>query len=225
MSEGRPSITVAVDVVLFAVQHAELYTLLIERGRPPFQGMWAFPGGMVEVDEPLVQAARRELAEETGIQEVPFLAQLAAFGDPGRDPRGRVVSIAYWGLVPRMVTPRGADDAAKARWWPLSALPALAFDHEHILQCACHRLQAAVQHDLRLLFHLVPAPFVLRELQNAYEAILGHATDKRNFRRHILQQGWLEEVGIRTHDGPGRPAREFRPLPHVIPPSPEDRCA
>lgn len=224
MPEGRSEIRVAVDVVLFAVQGTELYTLLVERGRPPFQGMWAFPGGMVEVDEPLVTAARRELAEETGIEEVPFLAQLATFGAPGRDPRGRVISVVYWGLMPQMPTPRGADDAARAQWWPITSTPPLAFDHELILQCACRRLQTAVQRDLRLLFHLVPAPFVLRELQNAYEAVLGHTTDKRNFRRYVLQHGWLEEVGIRVHDGPGRPAREFRPHQEAIPPSPEDRC-
>ncbi len=222
--EGRTSITVAVDVVLFAVHDKRLHTLLIRRGRPPFEGMWAFPGGIVEPEEPLEAAARRELAEETGLSDVPYLVQLGAFGDPERDPRGRVISVAYWGLVPDLAEVRGADDAAAARWWPVACPPPLAFDHATILECALRRARQAVQQDLRLLFYLVPAPFILRELQEALEAVLGYKTDKRNFRRHILQHGWLEEVSVRVHNGPGRPAREYRPRSHAFPPSPGDRC-
>ncbi len=224
MCSGRLSLTVAVDVVLFAVQQKRLYTLLVERGRPPFQGMWAFPGGMVEPDEPLVAAACRELAEETGIRDVPYLTQLRTFGDPHRDPRGRVISVVYWGLTPELVPPRGADDAAKAQWWPVDAVPALAFDHQAILTCARHHLCREVQRDLRLLFHLLPPPFVLRELQEVYEVITGRPTDKRNFRRYVLQHPWLEELGIRAPQGPGRPARQYRPRPEALVPSPGDQC-
>ncbi len=224
MEEKSSSILVAVDVVLFAVRNKSLHVLLVERGRPPFQGMWAFPGGLVEPDEPLAQAARRELAEETGVRDVPFLTQLAAFGRPDRDPRGRVISVAYLGLTPRAWEVKGADDAARALWWPVDALPELAFDHGEILACARRRLQEMVEHDIRLLFHLVPTPFVLSELRHACEAALGRAVDKRNFRRALLRHDWLEPGGLRHNIGRGRPAREYRPRPDAVPPSPDDVC-
>lgn len=223
--EGRSSsIVVAVDVVLFAVRDRSLHVLLVERGRPPFQGMWAFPGGLVEPDEPLAQAARRELAEETGVRDVSFLTQLAVFGRPDRDPRGRVISVAYLGLTPRVWEVKGADDAARARWWPIDALPALAFDHQEIFACAWRRLQQMVERDIRFLFHLVPSPFVLSELRSTCEAVLGREVDKRNFRRALLRHDWLEPGDLRHNVGRGRPAREYRPRPGAVPPSPDDAC-
>lgn len=135
----RPAVTV--DAVVFARGGGGTSVLLIRRGKPPFEGKWALPGGFVEMDETLAQSAARELAEETGLTGVD-LEQLHAFGDPGRDPRGRTVSIAHWGVIEGRPPPvRGDDDAAEARWHDVDALPELAFDHAHILRMAVRRLR------------------------------------------------------------------------------------
>ncbi len=132
----RPSLTV--DVVLFRRGEQGEEVLLIRRAHPPFAGRWALPGGFVDEMEPLEKAARRELREETGIT-LPsgVLRQVGAFGEPGRDPRGWTVSVAFWAAVPRTTAPRAGDDAAEARWWPCAALPPLAFDHRQIIARAC----------------------------------------------------------------------------------------
>ncbi len=129
----RPALTV--DIVLIKEGGDGPEILLIERNHPPFAGHWALPGGFVDENEPLEAAARRELFEETGL-EPPELRQLGAFGDPGRDPRGWTVSVAFWTRITEAVTPRAGDDAAAARWWPLDALPPLAFDHADIVRQA-----------------------------------------------------------------------------------------
>lgn len=128
----RPS--VAVDIVLLAWRHNGLNVLLIQRHHEPFKGHWALPGGFVGVDESLEEAATRELAEETGIEQV-ILSQLHTYGDPQRDPRGRVISVAYWGMLTGDLgnAARGGDDAVEARWWPVAELPPLAFDHDIIV--------------------------------------------------------------------------------------------
>ncbi len=131
----RPALTA--DVVLFREREQGTEVLLIRRARPPFKGQWALPGGFVDEGEPLAQAARRELGEETGITlPVELFQQVAAFGEPGRDPRGWTVSIAFWAEVPPDAKPCAADDAAEARWWPVNALPPLAFDHAQIIAAA-----------------------------------------------------------------------------------------
>ncbi len=131
----RPALTA--DVVLFREGGEGTEVLLIRRGRPPFQGEWALPGGFVDEMEPPEAAARRELAEETGVElSEGALRQVAAFGEPGRDPRGWVVSIAFWGEAPADLVPRAADDAAEVRWWSLDNLPPLAFDHKRIIDAA-----------------------------------------------------------------------------------------
>lgn len=139
-SYERPSVTV--DVVLFAYRDDDLTVLLIRRKKWPYQGFWAIPGGFVEIDETLERAARRELCEETGVDDVA-LEQLYAFGDPGRDPRTRVISVVYMALAGagQVRHVQAADDAAEAQWWSMAELPELAFDHQRILRYAQQRLR------------------------------------------------------------------------------------
>ena len=202
----RPSVTA--DVIIFTLRQDDLQVLLVRRKLPPFQGMWAIPGGFVNIDEPLEEAALRELEEETGLRDV-YLEQLYTFGDPGRDPRGRVITVAYLSLVPAAtVRPRAGDDAAEARWWSVTDLPLLAFDHAGILTYALERLRYKLEYSA-VGFELLPQRFTLTDLQSAYETVLGEALDKRNFRRKILDADIIEETGdYRT--GEGRPARFYR---------------
>lgn len=199
----------AVDVVIFSLRNRALQVLLIRRRYPPFKGRWAIPGGFVHVDESLEQAARRELEEETGVRDV-YLEQLYTFGEPQRDPRGRVISVAYVALVPAAVTAQAGDDAAQAGWHPVQALPALAFDHAEIVHYALQRLRYKLEYTA-VGFELLPDEFTLSELQTAYEIVLGEQLDKRNFRRRILESGVLEETGrFREGEAQGRPARLYR---------------
>ena len=202
----RPSVTA--DVIIFTLRQDDLQVLLVRRKLPPFQGMWAIPGGFVNIDEPLEEAALRELEEETGLRDV-YLEQLYTFGDPGRDPRGRVITVAYLSLVPAAtVRPRAGDDAAEARWWSVTDLPPLAFDHAGNLAQALERLRYKLEYSA-VGFELLPQRFTLTDLQSAYETVLGEALDKRNFRRKILDADIIEETGdYRT--GEGRPARFYR---------------
>jgi 8-oxo-dGTP diphosphatase len=202
----RPSVTV--DVIIFTLGGSVLQVLLIQRGNPPFEEMWAIPGGFVGIDESLEGAAIRELEEETGVQDV-YLEQLYTFGDPGRDPRGRVITVAYFALVPAdAVQPHAGHDAADARWWSVYDLPPLAFDHEDILAYALQRLRYKLEYTA-VGFELLPEVFTLSELQAAYEIILGEQLDKRNFRRKILSADVIEETG-EYRAGEGRPAKLYR---------------
>ena len=188
----RPSVTV--DVIIFTLRQGNLQVLLVRRAFPPCQDMWAIPGGFVEIDEALEDAARRELEEETGVHDV-YLEQLYTFGDPERDPRGRVITVAYFALVPAAeIQPRGGDDAAEARWWPAHHPPPLAFDHAEILDYALQRLRYKLEYSA-VGFELLPERFTLSALQDAYQTILGEGLDKRNFRRKILQGEVIEETG------------------------------
>lgn len=199
----------AVDVVIFSLRQRDLQLLLVRRRYPPFKGRWAIPGGFVHVAESLEQAARRELEEETGVQAV-YLEQLYTFGEPRRDPRGRVISVAYVALVPADVTARAGDDAAQADWHSAYALPALAFDHAEIVQYALQRLRYKLEYTA-VGFELLPHEFTLSELQAAYETVLGERLDKRNFRRRLLEAGILEETErYREGESQGRPARLYR---------------
>jgi 8-oxo-dGTP diphosphatase len=188
----RPALTV--DCVVFAVIDEQLRVLLIRRAHAPFADGWALPGGFVDMDEDLETAARRELEEETGLRDL-FLEQLYTFGSPARDPRGRVVSVAYYALTDlggRSV--EAASDASAADWFAVDDLPDLAFDHAAILACALERLRGKVRY-APLGFELLPRRFTLTQLQRLYEIILGRELDKRNFRRKIHGMGLLVDTG------------------------------
>src|SRR6187455_424752 len=183
-----PRAALTVDCVVFGLDDSELKVLLIERALEPFKGKWALPGGFVRVDETLDDAARRELEEEAGLKDV-FLEQLYTFGEVKRDPRERVVSVAYYALVnlPEQAV-KGATDARDAAWFAVSDLPTLAFDHEKILAVALERLKGKVRYQ-PIGFELLPPKFTLSQLQRLYEALLGVEMDKRNFRKKILSMG------------------------------------
>lgn len=202
----RPSVTV--DLVIFTLLQGTLHSLLVKRKNWPFAGAWALPGGFVQMDESLEQAALRELQEETGVEDV-YLEQLYTFGAPDRDPRTRVITVTYFALVPAdRVQPRPATDVVDVGWFPVYDPPALAFDHRQILDYAITRLRNKLQYTA-LAFELLPAEFTLTELQEAYEHILNEELDKRNFRRKILSAGILEETGRRRVGG-HRPAKLYR---------------
>lgn len=202
----RPAVTV--DCVVFGYDDERLKLLLIERRDEPFRGRWALPGGFVRGDESLEAAALRELREETGITEV-YLEQLYTFGAPGRDPRGRVISIAYYALLrPSLHTLAASTDAVRAAWFRVAELPDLAFDHAAITRVALRRLQAKVRYE-PIGFELLPSRFTLSELQTLYEALLERPLDKRNFRKKILAMGVLKPL-TEQRKGVGRSARLFR---------------
>lgn len=205
----RPAVTV--DIILFTFYDNDLKVLLIERKHPPFEATWALPGGFVEIDEDVEDAALRELAEETNVTEV-YLEQLYTFGEPNRDPRTRVITVAYFALLSADQVARlqiqGASDAVNARWWSMYSLPALAFDHDRVLQYALQRLRWKLEWTA-LGFLLLPKEFTLSELQKVYETVLNEPLDKRNFRRKILATDVLEETG-NIREGDHRPAKLYR---------------
>ena len=198
-----------VDGVVFGFDGGELKVLLIQRGLEPFKGKWALPGGFVRVEETLDDAVRRELVEETGLDDI-FLEQLYTFGTVKRDPRERVVSVAYYALVKLSDHhAKAATDAAKAQWFPVSQLPKLAFDHADIVALALTRLQGKVRYQ-PIGFELLPPKFTLSDLQHLYEAILGTELDKRNFRKKVLGFGLMVPLSETQMSGRHRPAQLFR---------------
>jgi 8-oxo-dGTP diphosphatase len=212
----RPSVTV--DVVALMIRGGTLHVLLIRRGVAPFRGAWALPGGFVQMTEDLDDAARRELAEETAIRApITYLEQLYTFGKPGRDPRTRVISVAYYALFPDPASglpdapgePHGGTDATEAVWFPIDALPPLAFDHADILALALSRLRAKLGYS-SVAYALLPEEFTLTELQTVYEIILGRDLDKRNFRKKLLASEILEATPRQRRDGAHRPALLYR---------------
>lgn len=203
---GCPRITV--DVVIFALRNYSLHVLLTKRKQEPHEGMWAIPGGAVLPGEALRVAACRKLEEETGIGDV-FLEQLYTFGDPGRDPSQRVITVAYYAALPVA----GADDQTaehgeRVCWWPVESLPSLAFDHARIVEYGVTRLRYKLEYTA-VGFELLPDEFTLTELQTVYEIVLGGVLDKRNFRRKILGGNVIEGTGGRR-TGDGRPAKLYR---------------
>ena len=197
------------DCVVFGLDEGDLKVLLIQRDLKPFEGKWALPGGFVRVEESLENAARRELAEETGLRDI-FLEQLFTFGATDRDPRERVVSVAYYALVSLADhKPQAATDARQAAWFSVEAVPDLAFDHPHILATALARLRGKVRYE-PIGFELLPARFTLRQLQHLYEVVLQEPLDKRNFRKKILGMGLLVDTGELQQDVAHRAARLHR---------------
>ncbi len=206
-SHPRPA--VSADCVVFGLDDDDLKVLLIQRDNPPFEGCWALPGGFAQVGEAIEETARRELAEETGLERV-FLEQLYTFGDPHRDPREHVITVAYFALVNLSAhTVRPATDARNAAWFEIDDVPELAFDHNLILQTACQRLRGKIRY-VPIGFELLPRKFTLRQLQHLYEKILDRKLDKRNFRKKILKMDILAELDEIETDVAHRAARLYR---------------
>ena len=204
-----PRAALTVDCVVFGFDGAGLKVLLIRRALEPFKGTWALPGGFVRVGESLDDAARRELAEETGLEKV-YLEQLYTFGAADRDPREHVVSVAYYALV-KLSDHRAqaATDAADARWYAIAELPRLAFDHADIFALALARLRGKVRYQ-PIGFELLPPRFTLSELQHLYEAVLATQLDKRNFRKKVLGYKLLKALNETRISGRQRPAQLFQ---------------
>ena len=206
-----PPFAVTVDVALFTIRDDALQVLLIERGGEPYRGAWALPGGFVRLHEDLAQAATRELAEETGLAEgARHLEQLAAYGAPDRDPRMRVVTIAYWAICADLPTPRGGGDASSAGLVPVERVEGgavrLAFDHERIVRDAVERTRSAVEHTA-LAASFCPPEFTIRELRRVYEVIWGISLDPGNFQRYVRESGAFDQRAVQPlAAGRGRPA-------------------
>ena len=186
----HPSVTT--DCVIFGFDGTRLNVLLIERGIEPFKGRWAFPGGFMKMDEDAETGAKRELFEETGLKTA-YIRQFHAFTAPDRDPRERVITIAYYALV-RISDVKAGDDATKAQWFPIDKVPALAFDHDLILRKATNELRRQI-HFEPIGFELLPEKFTMTQLQHLYEAILGVKFDRRNFYTKMHNLGLLTQLG------------------------------
>ena len=212
MDVALPKMTVAVDLVILTVRQDLLCALVINRAIEPFKGQRALPGGFVLDDEDLEEAARRELGEETGLVEFRgHLEQLGTYGAPGRDPRGRVIAVAYLALAPDLPTPEAGSDAAAAEWVPVESLTGtLAFDHEQILRDAIDRARAKLEYT-PLAGAFCTETFTIAELRRVYEVVWGVTLDPRNFHRKVTStEGFVEPVGERTTRDGGRPAQLYR---------------
>lgn len=205
------NIKVAVDAVVFGYTSKEgLSLLLIKRNIKPYKDVWALPGGLVGDNEPLEDAVYRELREETGVS-INYLEQLYSFGEPGRDPRNRVISITYYGLVrPDAFTVKADTDAGDAAWFNIKSLPSLAFDHAKIIEAAHARLKSKILYE-PLGFELMEEKFPFSELEKLYMAVLDRPIDRRNFKKKVSKFGFLEETNEKQSlDGAGRPGNLFR---------------
>jgi 8-oxo-dGTP diphosphatase len=203
---ARPK--VAVDTVLFAISDGGLRSYLVPIRRGPSRGGWAFPGGLVRVGEMLDDAARRQLESSTGLREV-YLEQLFTFGDPSRDPNSHVVSVAYMALIPDpSAIKHAAADEPAGKWFEVSALPPLAYDHGLMAAYAQRRLKAKLEYT-NIAYSLLAPEFTFAELEKLYAVILGRPMDRRNFRRRIMAMGLLRKARA-TRRGPHRPAALYR---------------
>lgn len=204
-----PHPAVTVDCVVFGLDEGDLNVLLIQRDLDPYAGAWALPGGFVRLDENLDSAARRELQEETGVRDL-YLEQLYTFGEPDRDPRERVITVAYFAIVNLFEHPVAAStDARNAGWFRTDELPSLAFDHSGILEMALARLRAKVRYE-PIVFEFLPEKFTLRQVQELYERILGEPLDKRNFRKKLHATQLVEPLDEVEMDVAHRAAQLYR---------------
>ncbi|MFC0005135.1 NUDIX hydrolase [Micromonospora siamensis] len=214
-----PPFAVTADLVVLTVRADELAVLLVRRGIPPYEGAWALPGGFVGIDEDLPDAAVRELAEETGLPEpAGHLEQLGTYGHPGRDPRGRVVTVAWLALLPDLPTPVAGTDAAAAEWVPVTkvARDRLAFDHDRILADGLERARAKLEYT-PLAAAFCPPEFTVAQLRTVYETVWDTRLDPRNFHRKVTgTPGFVEPVGRSTEGDRGRPAQLFRRGPATL---------
>ncbi len=203
----RPALTT--DCVIFGFDSEKLKVLLIQRKFDPFKNQWAFPGGFVDMNENLETAAKRELYEETGLENV-YIEQLFTFGEPGRDPRGRVVSVIYYALVKLSdYKIHAGDDAGDARWFEIDKIPKLAFDHDKVLEKALERIKGKIIYQ-PIGFELLPEKFTLSQLQNLYEKILEKTLDKRNFRKKILSTKLLIKLDEKEQNVAHKPANFYK---------------
>ncbi len=222
---GFPPFAVTVDLVVLTVRQDALHVLLVTRGEEPFAGKLALPGGFVHADEGLERAAARELREETSLHKVPgHLEQLASYGNPDRDPRMRVVSVAFLALAPNLPDPVAGTDAAAAHWLPVSESLTrrgrLAFDHSQILRDGIERAKAKLEYT-PLATAFCPPEFTVAQLRHVYEAVWQEQLDPRNFHRKVTRTpGFLVDTGRSVNAGPGRPAALFRRghLETLVPP-------
>ena len=203
------SIKLTVDAVVFGYEEGKITVLLIKRKYEPFKNKWAIPGGFIQNDESLEQAVERELYEETGVK-INYLEQLYTFGEQKRDPRGRIVSIAYFGLVrPTAFKLFASTDAEDAQWFSIDELPELSFDHKEILELAIKRLQGKITYE-PIGFELLDKKFPFSDLEKLYSTLLGRKVDRRNFRKKIVGLNVLDELDEKVSKGSGRPANLFQ---------------
>jgi 8-oxo-dGTP diphosphatase len=203
-----PHPAVTTDIVVFTIREAHLKLLLIKRKGVPFKGSWALPGGFVSLDESVDEGAVRELEEETGVGGV-YLEQLYTFGAIKRDPRERVITIAYFALIPSdKIQIKAATDAEAVAWFAMDEIPKLAFDHAEIISMAKERLASKLDYST-IAFQFMPKEFTLSDLQSVYETILENDMDKRNFRKWVLALGKIKETGNKWRDGACRPAKLY----------------
>lgn len=206
---------IACDVILFTVRDRQLQVLLIQMKKAPFRRHWAFPGGLVRGDESLEEAARRQLQERAGVSNV-FLEQLGAFGEVDRDPFGRVVSVAYFALLPAdRLHWHTTSEYGGIDWFSVSRLPRLAYDHAEMLQVALRRLKEKMGYS-PIVANLLDEEFTLGELQRLYEIVLGKKLDKRNFRKWVLMRGFVKTTGKKHAGGAHRPAELYRFTKKVV---------
>ncbi|MFC1623025.1 NUDIX domain-containing protein [Patescibacteria group bacterium] len=200
---------VAVDVLIFSIIKDKLNVLLIEIGSGPYDDQWALPGGLVQIDETLDQAAKRVLKEKGGISNV-YLEQLYSFSDVDRDVRGRVMSVAYFALVDSdKFKVSTMEHYTNIEWKPVEALPKMAFDHKEIIKYGVRRLQDKIEYS-NIIYGLLPKSFTLTEMQKVYEIVLGREMDKRNFRKRVLSLGILKSTGKKSYDTKSRPAKLYQ---------------